>query len=259
MPIHDWTRVAPGIFHHFHHDWISAISRSLNDGRLPKDYYALAEQIAGGLGPNVLTLGSLRQRESDATGNGNGAGQLPGSGGVAVAAAPPRVRWTAKTDSERYAANRKRISIRHVSGDEVVAVLEIISPGNKDSRHGLRSFVEKALELLDANVHLLVLDLFPPGPLDPQGIHGAIWSELASDVFELPPDKPLTLAAYSAGLETTAFVEPVAVDDGLPDMPLFLTPGLYVPVPLEATYLAAFDGVPERWRRELAAAVRQTS
>jgi hypothetical protein len=23
MPIHDWTRVEPGIFHAFHHDWIT--------------------------------------------------------------------------------------------------------------------------------------------------------------------------------------------------------------------------------------------
>ncbi len=56
MPIHDWARVDAGIFHHFHHRWISAVSDALNGGLLPPDYYALAEQIAGGLGPDVITL-----------------------------------------------------------------------------------------------------------------------------------------------------------------------------------------------------------
>jgi len=53
MPIHDWTRVDAGIFHDFHHEWISSIKRALNAGLLPPDCYALAEQIAGGLLPDV--------------------------------------------------------------------------------------------------------------------------------------------------------------------------------------------------------------
>src|SRR5207302_10526518 len=56
VPVHDWTRVDAGIFHDFHHAWIEEIKRALNRGLLPPDYYALAEQIAGGLGPDVLTL-----------------------------------------------------------------------------------------------------------------------------------------------------------------------------------------------------------
>ena len=44
------------------------------------------------------------------------------------------------------------------------------------------------------------------------------------------------------------FLDPVAVGDFLPDMPLFLTPQVYVPVPLEATYCAAWETVPKFWR-----------
>lgn len=43
MPAHDWTRVIPGTFHDFHHEWISTIKRTLNDGILPLGYYAMAE------------------------------------------------------------------------------------------------------------------------------------------------------------------------------------------------------------------------
>src|SRR3954463_16053804 len=65
MPIHDWTRVEAGIFHHFHHGWIEEISRALNAGLLPDDCYALAEQPAAGFGPDVLTLEETRNGAAD--------------------------------------------------------------------------------------------------------------------------------------------------------------------------------------------------
>ena len=151
---------------------------------------------------------------------------------------------------ERYSRKHDRIAIRHSRSDQIVAVIEIVSPGNKASGHP-GSFVEKAIELLDAGIHLLVVDLFPPGPRDPQGIHGAIWSEYIGDHFPLPPDRPLTLVAYSAGDLKQAFIEPTAVGKALPEMPLFLQPSHYVQVPLEATYQSAFEAVPERWQVEL--------
>ena len=43
MPIHDWTRVPSGIFHHFHGMWISELCKSLNAGLLPTRYYALLD------------------------------------------------------------------------------------------------------------------------------------------------------------------------------------------------------------------------
>mgnify|MGYP002624048135 CR=1 FL=1 len=242
MPIHDWTRVTPGIFHHFHHEWISTLCRALNSTVLPAEYYALAEQIAGGLGPDVLTLASGNRP--------GGEGEGP-RGDTTLAEAPPRVRFTARSETESYAARRSRVAVRHASNDEVVAVVEIVSPGNKSSRHALRSFVDKSLELLAAGVHVLMIDLFPPGPRDPNGIHGAIWAELEDDAFTLPPHEPLTLVSYSAGLVTQAFIEPVAVGRELPEMPLFLTAERYVSAPLEESYAAAFESVPARWREAL--------
>jgi hypothetical protein len=152
-----------------------------------------------------------------------------------------------------YVLKRRTLIIRHASGDRIVALLEIVSPGNKASRHSLRSFVEKAVEALYRRYHLLIVDLFPPGPRDPNGIHGAIWSEFSDSSFEQPVDEPLTLAAYSAGARKRAYVEPTAVGRGLIDMPLFLEPELYVNVPLETTYRAAYRGVPRRWQRVLEA------
>ncbi len=89
----------------------------------------------------------------------------------------------------------------------------------------MRSFVSAAAALISRGVHLLVIDLFPPSQRDPRGIHRAIWEEFVDEEFELPADKPLTLAAYEAEPRPTAYVEPVAVGDVLPDMPIFLKPG----------------------------------
>jgi hypothetical protein len=249
MPIHDWTRVTAGTWHDFHLAWIAEIRNALNGGILPTDYYAQAEQIAGPLGPDVLTL-----QMPDTSANGDDVlPPSPAGGGVAVAVAPPRMRMTAEAEMDDYLFKRRTLVIRHASGDRIVALLELVSPGNKASRHGLRSFVEKAVEALYRGYHLLIVDLFPPGPRDPHGIHGAIWAEFSDAPFELPAGEPLTLAAYSAGPRKRAYVEPTAVGREMIDMPLFLEPEIYVNVPLEATYQAAYRGVPRRWQRVLEA------
>ena len=252
MAVHDWTLVHAGIFHDFHHEWISTTKRSLNDGLLPANYYALAEQIAGGLGPDILTLANGLPAPG-----AHRHSPLPPipqeEGGVVVAAvAPPKVRFT--LDEDAALTKRKRVVIRHVSGDRVVAMIEIVSPGNKSGQQALNSFVSKTWELLDAGVHLLILDLLPPGPRDPNGIPAAIWDTVGGEPFLLPADQPLTLSSYVAGYQRRAFIEVVAVGEPLPDMPLFLNSERYVNVPLEATYEAAWEAVPRRWQERLTAA-----
>ncbi len=243
MPVHDWTRVEAGIFHAFHHEWISEISRSLNRGILPPEYYALPEQKAAGLGPDVLAL----EMQSD---NGSKTGHVieNGDSPVSLLVAPPEVRLTAETDMEYYRRKQSHIAVRHVSGDSLVAVVEVVSPGNKGSRTGLQSFVEKVAEFLERRIHLLILDLLPPTPRDPQGIHGAIWEEFTGHEYEAPAGEPLTLAAYESAIEVRAYVEPLQVGSILRSMPLYLEPGGYVLVPLEQTYTEAFAAMPRRWR-----------
>jgi hypothetical protein len=168
-----------------------------------------------------------------------------------VAVAPPKVSITAvEDDADAYAARRRTLVIRHSSGDRIVALLEILSPGNKRQQEKFERFVDKAVSALYAGYHLLVVDILPPGRWDPQGVHGAIWSEFDSaHPYVAPADRRLTLAAYTAGERRKAYAEPITIGMPLPDMPLFLTEDRYVNVPLETTYLEAYASVPERWRR----------
>jgi hypothetical protein len=233
MPIHDWSRVEAGIFHDFHQAWTIELRNALNSGTLPPDYFARAEQILGGPIPDVVTLQQRSQRS-----------QLAESGGgIAVAEAPPQARFITAAEPDRYSEKANRIVIKHRLG-QVVAVIEIVSPGNKNSQHALRSLVDKVAELLRAGIHLLVVDLFPPTIRDPQGIHKAIWDGIQDEPFELPADKPLIVAAYSAGPPITAYVDPVGVGDLLPSSPIFLDSHTYVRAPLEETYQVTWNKCP---------------
>lgn len=249
MPVHDWSRIDAGIFHDFHHAWIEEIKRSLNSGLLPDDFYAMAEQQTGPYGPDVLTLqAGASQRLPESSNVAAEAAVMSPQGNVLLA--PPAIALTAQADMQFYRRKQNLVVVRHVSGDEIVAVVEIVSRGNKSSLLAIRALIEKAAELLFQGIHLLLLDLHPPGLRDPDGIHAALWNEMTSQVCP-KPDKPLTLAAYEASSmgATRAYVQPVEVGDLLPDMPLFLRPGAHIAMPLESTYSRAFEAIPKRWRR----------
>jgi hypothetical protein len=89
MPVHDWSRVEAGLFHHFHHSWIEELQRVLNAKVLPPDYDAMAER-----------------------------------------AEPKREVW-GETEMEFSHRKQTSVTVRHVSGDRVVARIEVGSPGNK--------------------------------------------------------------------------------------------------------------------------------
>jgi Protein of unknown function (DUF4058) len=232
MPMHDWTRVKAGTYHNFHYRWVASVMDRLNAGLMPSGYFAMAEQILGRPEADVVTLQTgVKKPRADL------------NGGVAVAAVKPKTRFVFPLEADRYVRKANQIAIHHELG-EVVAVIEIVSPGNKDRKHSFRTFVQKTVELIDQNVNLLIIDPFPPGPHDPHGIHKAIWNELTTASFELPADKPLTIAAYQVEPTKTAYVEPIAVGDPLPNMPVFLDGDFNVLLPLEETYQATWNVLP---------------
>jgi Protein of unknown function (DUF4058) len=247
MPVHDWTRVTPVMFHDFHGSWITHLKEALNGGLLPESYFAASEQSASEAIPDVLTL-----QASDGAGWFAGESELP-AGAVAIAEAPPKVSLTVEAESEICVDLQRTVVIRHSSNDRIVALIEIVSPGNKQSRMRFDDFLRKVASAIKSGYHLLIIDLFPPGKHDPAGIHGAIWEYIEGNGFEQPADRPLTLAAYKAGLVPTAYVEPIAVGSELPEMPLCLNPAYYVNVPLEVTYRQSWAGFPARWKNLMGA------
>jgi len=235
MALHDWSRVPAGLFHDFHQSWSIRIKDALNAGRLPKGLSALVEQRAGPCESDVLAI----ERQNRPPNSGDGSG-------VAVAERP-MTSIVRRTTRSIYAVRANRVVVRHHLG-RIVAVIEIVSPGNKDSRAALRDFVEKTIDFLRAGIHVLIIDVFPPTPRDPLGLHKVIWDEILEEDFTFPEGKDRILASYETGSVRGAYVEPVGVGDELPEMPLFLTNDIHVKVPLEQTYRATWDASPEELR-----------
>lgn len=251
MPMHDWTRVEAGVYHMFHGAWLYAISHRLNDGLLPNGLYAMPEQRAGIYETDVLTLQAP-------------VAKLPPAPDLSSEYSPIRNSpSTSVLERERAAPEKRRgrrVVIRHISNHNVVAVIELVSPGNKSSRTEYDTFVSKAATLLNAGVHLLVIDPFAPPRRASNGLHASIWRRAARRRKDRPPfmptaDRPLLAVSYCASRRRlTAAIEAFAVGAQVPSMPLFLTAEEdHIVLPLEATYDAAFREVPKVWREELEA------
>lgn len=242
MPVHDWRRVSDGTFHDFHYSWVLEIKRALKP-KLPHGYYVMAEQLGGDLGaPDVLTLQA-------ASGEPEPEGALAGT--ATLTESPPAVHSRTTIPRDPYARLQRTVVIRHTSNDRIVALVEVLSAGNKSSRHAIRAFLDKAVAALDGGVHLLLVDVHPPGPRDPNGIHGALMNEIGTEEYVLGGERRLTAVSYIGGAVVQAFASHFAVGEPIPQMPLFLTRENYVPVPLEGAYMAAWEDVPPQYQAVL--------
>ena len=141
MPIHEWTRVSSGTFHDFHQGWTIEIRNTLNSGVLPDGYYAMADNGSADQNPTSSRFGYAARNPRV---------------GWNVAETPPRIHRAARVETETalYARKANRIVIHHELG-RVVAMIEVVSPGNKDSKHAVSSFIAKAVDFIRNGIHFL--------------------------------------------------------------------------------------------------------
>jgi len=103
------------------------ISRSL-EATLPEGYYAIPEQVAGGSSPDVLAFHERGRTDEAAS---------------SATMIRPKVRHQGAYDAGLYAKRKTVVGVSHVSDDEVVALIEVVSAGNKDSDRAMKQFVGK--------------------------------------------------------------------------------------------------------------------
>jgi hypothetical protein len=112
---------AAGIAHRYR-DWRGedvVVSEETLNAILPKSYYAMAEQVNGGFGPDILAL-QLRL-----PGGGDQPITSPDEANSAVLTrARPRTRIGKETEGEFYQRKQRAVTIRHISGDRLVAVVD---------------------------------------------------------------------------------------------------------------------------------------
>ena len=236
MAIHDWSKAPPGVFHHFHGAWLFELAGQLNDGVLPPGYYALGEQVLGGVIPDVLTFeqrGQPRERP-------------PAESTTREPA--PTATLTASAEMPEIAPAARVLTVRQTGQDRVVAVLEIVSPGNKKEASEFGALIDKTVALLAKGIHVVVVDLHRPGPYDPHGIANVVWEKLGQPWLVADARHPLAVASFAAGRTVRVYLEPLAVGDALPDMPMFLAAGQHVRLPLERSYRSTFHRLPAHLR-----------
>ncbi len=254
MAIHPWSRVDDGVFHHFHIRWLGNLGSVLNEGLLPRPYYAIAEPILGEAEPDVMALQAKTTMPEKETGP-----YLPpkllrsDSPQGAVALAPSEVRLD-EFLPDPYMRKTRWIVIKNAwQGDAVVAVIELVFRGNKTSRTRVEQCLRRTVGLLDRGIHVVILDLHAPTNLVPRGFHVMIAEDLGHEASQPPADRPLSAVTYQV-LETgmlRALIVPLKVGDSLPEMLVFLTPQDFIRLPLEDTYRDAFRSVPWKFREVL--------
>lgn len=230
MPLHDWSDVPDNVFHSFHVGWLWNLARALNTGLLPEGYTARAEEYVGPYAADVLTL--QEEGASDDEGASEDAGAAAPEPTVVLS--PPRL----ETWSER------RITVFSARDERRVAVIEVTSRGNKDSRRRADFFRRKLLECLGAGLHLLVVDILPATDTAP-GFAADLARELGdrSGCVPFGGRAATSFERRDAPLSVRIYHRPLTTGTALPDVPLFLLGGAHVDVPLEATYDDTVSGL----------------
>jgi hypothetical protein len=131
---------------------------------------------------------------------------------------------------------------RQFGGRQLVAAIELISPGNKDCNETREAFAMKVASYLHEGVSVLIVDVVTERRAN---LHDEIVRMMRMpDEVRLPPEPSLYAASYRPVLrdgrpEIDIWANPFSVGEALPTMPLRLIADYFVPVELEATYMEA--------------------
>lgn len=162
-----------------------------------------------------------------------------GEGGVAVATwAPPTPTIAVETDVPDYDEYSVRIYDAE-RGRQLVAVIELLSPGNKDRPEKRNAFVGKCAALMQKGVAVSIVDVVTTRQFN-------LYAELLQFLGQGDPTlgEPLPhLYAVSCKwrpqgkrMLLQTWSHPLAIGEPMPTLPLWLTGTLAVPLDLEPSY-----------------------
>jgi hypothetical protein len=232
MPLHDHFRgelARRRPWEGFHDLWIAAMVHRLAP-YLPARFFAVPQVHLGvSVEPDVATF-EEEQRPAPAP---------SGNGGVATAVWAP-ARPTRALNVDFPARDVFELAVYDEQyGRRLVAVIELVSPRNKDRPDARQDFAIKCAAYLQERVSVIVLDIVTDR-------HSDLWGELLALLGQergkpWPGAPPL----YAVGLRTTkvdehwrmeAWEEPLALGGPLPTLPLWLADNLVVPVEFGVSY-----------------------
>jgi hypothetical protein len=213
----------------FHHSWATVIAQQLNQDTLPSGYFAEPEIS---LGPELeIDVATLELTPLD---RGS-----PAS--MTEVWSPPRPRLAAKVDFARL-DTYEILVYQDLGGAELRAAIELISPANKDRVGSRRTFAAKCAGYLKHGIAVMIVDIVTSRKAN---LHQELFDtlEVKSRRANWRSPTGLYAAAYRAvtlrkAPRVEVWPEPLALGEGLPVMPLWLSLDLCIPVRLEESYLA---------------------
>ncbi len=234
--IHEWES--------FHSQWGSCIAADLNR-RLPKRFLASAPQH---LGPFVSA--DVAEKELLSLDAGETRNDIPGrstdDAGIAVAIEkaiylPPATTLSMPVSfPEEY-----RVEVRDtLRASRILAVIELVCPGNKDDAESRETFAGKCLSCLAKGIGLVVIDIVTGRLVN---LHNWLVNLAKHDAkFEMAGNPPIYTSAYRPVHRNKEdaidlWMWPLAVGSVLPIVPLALMEFGTVALNLETTYIEACE------------------
>lgn len=216
------------------HGWLGfQLAGQLNMRPLPKGFIA-----EGNIHIGITIAADVAAFERDnevRTGNG-------GDGAVATAVmAPPQPLLVVEVDFSTL----ETFEIRVYDQDRartLVAVVELVSPGNKDRPESRRAFLDKCAAYLRAGVSLVIVDIVTSRR---HNFHAALMELFSADESARQAiTSHLYAVAYRVRVldqrtQLEAWPAALALGAPLPTLPLWLTQTSSVPLELEAAYQTA--------------------
>lgn len=211
----------------FHGLWAAALVEKLNRDVLGEEYFAdMQVHIGSAVEVDVATLQERRSASGGAT--------------ETAVWAPPTTSLVLPTvfpdeiEVQVYST---------VTGAQLVAAIELVSPGNKDRPESRQAFAAKCVGYLSRGIGLVVVDIVTNRQAN---LHNAIVSLLGrSEPFLLDAAAAVLYAvAYRpsrqpSGDQIEIWPYPLTLGGVLPLLPLALRNAESVPLDLEGTYLEA--------------------
>lgn len=232
MPLLDHFHPPVSVSNHwesFHATWASQIANALND-KLPPEFLAEELVTVGRVEIDIATFEHLRP--------------APTRNGSSVAVAEPRI-WAAPLPTLSVPAvfsDSFQVKVFNTAaGQTLVAVIELVSPGNKDRVEERRAFAIKSASYLHQGVSLIIVDVVTNRG---SNLHNETARLFSNDPRLMMTGADLYAVAYRPVLrderpEIDVWPHPLAVGQLLPTLPLRLTGDLFIPVDLDASYTEA--------------------
>ncbi len=225
-PRHDWES--------FHARWAIALSDMLN-GLLPTRFLAEVQIHLGRQVEADVAEFELAPSIHDEQGNGSPGGVAVGVQAWTPPAAVQTVDIVFPDDIEVQVFDMR-------DSKRLVAVIELISPGNKDRPEARRTFAAKCVAYLQRGIGLILVDIVT---IRGGNLHREVLDLLGqTEGSALPADAALYAAAYRPAHrgeknQLDLWPSALALGQPLPLLPLALRGAFFVPVDLEATYSEA--------------------